>query len=152
MARSPLTQARTFHLDAPVAAVVPLFTADGERAWAPGWNPQILSGDTERGSAFRTVTAQGAETVWVVADYRPAQGRATYARVAAGSNVGLVDVDCRPGQAGGTDVTVRYTLTGLNDTGDAFVREFLSDAAYEAMIQTWAQLTQAALAQARHPR
>jgi hypothetical protein len=44
MSAAPATQVRTFHLNAPLARVFPLFTAQGERAWAPGWEPRILSG------------------------------------------------------------------------------------------------------------
>jgi hypothetical protein len=102
--------ARSFHLDAPLARVFPLFTALGEKAWAPGWEPELLSGREERGSVFRTVH-DGQETTWIVVDYRPADGRASYARLAQGSNMGLVDVQCTPAAKGGTDVSVRYTLT-----------------------------------------
>jgi len=56
----PETQLRSFHLGAPRVQVFPLFTALGERAWAPGWDPVLLAGAEERGSAFRTkVTGLG---------------------------------------------------------------------------------------------
>ena len=73
---------RSFHLDAPRARVFPLFTARGERDWAPGWDPLILSGAEERGSAFQTRNQGGQTTTWIVVDYRPAAGRASYARLA----------------------------------------------------------------------
>src|SRR6185436_19780942 len=93
---------RSFRLDAPLARVLPLFTAEGERSWAPGWEPTILSGDVERGSAFATRGHSGIETTWIVADYRPAEGRVSYARLAQGSNIGLVDVTCTAAEGGGT--------------------------------------------------
>lgn len=145
MPTPPLTQVRSFRLDAPLAKVFPLFTAEGERSWAPGWNPIMLSGAQERGSAFATLSQAGVETTWIVTDYRPAEGRASYARLAHGSNIGLVDVSCVE-SAGGTEVTVRYTLTGLNDEGRAFVREFLEPERYAGMIEDWRALTSAALA------
>ena len=94
MSESPATQIRSFRLDAPLAGVFPLFTAEGERAWAPGWEPTILSGAAERGSAFVTRGHTGIETTWIVTDYRPSEGRVSYARLAQGSNIGLVDVVC----------------------------------------------------------
>ncbi|MBV8062397.1 MAG: hypothetical protein JOY51_02330 [Nevskia sp.] len=124
--------------------MLPLFTAEGERAWAPGWEPQALSGDTARGSAFRTAHG-GRQTTWIVTDYRPAEGRVSYARLAQDSNIGLVDVVCSPA-AGGTEVSVRYTLTGLNAEGEAFVREFLDPEHYGKMIAEWKEATSAALA------
>lgn len=56
------TQVGTFHLNAPRERVFPLFTPEGERAWAPGWEPKFLSGSEERGSAF-TTTAHNGSTV-----------------------------------------------------------------------------------------
>ena len=78
---SPATQVRTFHLNAPLAKVFPLFTAQGERAWAPGWEPRILSGAEDRGSAFITTGHNGSTVTWIVIDYQPAQGRGSYARL-----------------------------------------------------------------------
>lgn len=146
MSQPPATQVRTFHLDATRTRVMPLFTALGERDWAPGWEPDILSGAGERGSAFRTRAADGRETVWTVVDYQPAQGRTSYARLAQGSNIGLVDVICTEPPGGGTDVSVRYTLTPLSADGATFVERFLGANHYAAMIEEWRVATTAALA------
>lgn len=139
------TQIRSFRLDAAVAKVFPLFTALGEKAWAAGWEPELLSGKEERGSVFRT-THGDRETTWIVVDYRPAQGQVSYARLAQGSNMGLVDVQCRPIAGGRTEVSVRYTLTGLNAQGRAFVAAFLEPAHYSQMIEEWRQAIDKALA------
>lgn len=145
MPDSPATQMRTFHLNAPLARVFPLFTARGERAWAPGWEPKILSGGEERGSAFITTAHNGASVTWIVTDFRPAQGRASYARLVHDSNIGLVDVYCAEASGGGTDVSVRYTLTAVSEAGKAFVAEFLSDEHYTKMIAEWRVATARAL-------
>ena len=146
MSEQPATQVRSFRLNAPPERVFPLFTAEGERSWAPGWEPRILSGDVERGSAFVTRGQTGIETTWIVADYRPAEGRVSYARLAQGSNIGLVDVICTAAEGRGTLVSVRYTLTGLSDSGRAFVREFLEPTHYARMIDEWQVATSSALA------
>ena len=138
------TQIRSFHLDAPIAQVLPLFTALGEKVWARGWEPQLLSGREERGSVFRTIH-DGHETTWIVVDYRPSEGRVSYARLAQGSNMGLVDVQCRAASGGGTQVNVRYTLTGLNAQGEAFVSGFLDLEHYSRMIEEWRMAISAAL-------
>jgi hypothetical protein len=146
MSAPPLTQIGSFHLEAPRSQVFPLFTARGERDWAPGWNPEMLSGTEERGSAFRTQHDQGPETVWVVTDFRPLEGRVSYARAALGSNIGLVDVVCTESATGGTDVSVRYTLTALSEAGRVFVSKFLDAGHYSQMIDQWRAATAAALA------
>lgn len=145
MSEPPATQIRSFQLDAPVAKVFPLFTALGEEAWAEGWKPQLLSGKDERGSVFRTTHGKR-ETTWIVVDYEPAQARVSYARLARGSNMGLVDVQCTPIAGGRTEVSVRYTLTAVNTQGQAFVTAFLDPVHYSAMIEEWRQAIDRALA------
>lgn len=145
MCNAPATQVRDFHLDAPVAKAFPLFTALGEKAWAQGWEPQMLSGQAQRGSVFRTVHGRH-EAIWIVVDYRPAEGRVSYARLVQGSNMGLVDVRCSAARRGGTEVSVRYTLTAVNEQGRAFVNEFLDPRHYSRMIEEWRQATSKALA------
>lgn len=133
---APLSQTHSFEVQASCARLMPLFTAQGERAWAPGWEPEMLSGDTARGSVFRTRTPER-ETVWAVTEYRPEQGRVSYVRIAQGSNMGLVDVSCREAPPGRSEVTVTYTLTGLTPEGEAFVREFLEPKRYADFIGEW---------------
>jgi hypothetical protein len=151
MSTPPSTQIRTFHLDAPLARVFPLFTALGERSWAPGWEPRILSGSEERGSAFVTTAGSGHTVTWVVTDYRPAEGRVSYARLVHDSNIGLVDVACTTARGGGTDVSVRYTLTPLSEAGRSFVGQFMTDENYTKMIEEWRVATGKALGLAVTP-
>ena len=129
----PRFQSRRFHLDAPRGRVFALFTARGEREWAPYWDPVMLSGAEERGSVFQT-RSDGRTTTWIVVEYLPAAGRVSYARLAHGSNMGLVDVICTEAAAGGTDVSVAYTLTPLNAGAEAFVDAFVDPQQYDRMI------------------
>src|SRR3569623_1416684 len=145
MSVEPLSRIHTFHLDAPLARVLPLFTAEGERSWAEGWDPEVLSGGESRGSVFRTHNADR-QTVWIVTDTRPEEGRVSYARLALGSNMWLVDVHCTRAVAGGTDVSVRYTLTPISEEGERFVHDFLAPDQYDAMIEEWRVATAKALA------
>jgi hypothetical protein len=149
VAAPPQSRTQSFHLDVPCARAFPMFTPLGERAWAPGWEPELLSGNEDRGSVFRT-RAHGVETLWVVTDYRPAEGRVSYARLKQGSNFGIVDVECR-GAAGGSEVTVSYTLTGVTPEGAASVREFLDAAHYDAFIGEWRDAIGSALSKPPEP-
>lgn len=141
----PRTCSGSFYLDAPRARVFPLFTARGEREWVPGWDPLLLSGGEERGSVFQTRSHDGGETTWIVIDYRPSEGHAGYARLARGSNIGLVDVVCVEAVGGGTEVSVTYTLTPLHAGAECFVDDFLSPEAYARMLEEWRAATSAAL-------
>lgn len=151
MSSPPATQIRTFHLDAPLARVMPLFTAEGERAWAPGWEPRMLSGAEERGSAFITKTHDGQMVTWIVIDYRPREGRVSYARLVGDSNIGLVDVICAESGTGGTNVSVRYTLTAVSEAGERLVAHFLAEDHYTKMIEEWRVATGKALQSSAAP-
>ena len=52
---------------------------------------------------------------------------------------------CTDSADGGTEVSVRYTLTGLDEAGRAFVQAFLEPGNYAAMIEEWRELTTRAL-------
>ena len=143
------SQSHSFHLDAAPARVFPLFTARGEREWVRGWEPKILSGAEERGSVFETRNEAGQATTWVVVDYRPRAGRVSYARLAHGSHIGLVDVACSATADGGTEVRVAYTLTPLHADAEAFVADFLNPEKFARMTREWQAATAGALARLR---
>jgi hypothetical protein len=46
---------------------------------------------------------------------------------------------------GGTDVSVRYTLTAVSEAGESFVARFLADEHYTKMIDEWQAATRKAL-------
>jgi hypothetical protein len=135
---APRSRRASFLLARSRADAMPLFTADGERSWAAGWDPDVVSGDTAPGSVFRTRGHDGAESVWIVVDYSVERGLARYARVSA-SNAALIDVDCTARGAAQCEVGVRYTLTALNDDGAAFVERFLEPGHYDGFIAEWAR-------------
>jgi hypothetical protein len=115
-----------------------LFTPAGERAWAPGWDPQFPAAeDTSPGTTF---TTHGGRTFWVIADRTRISMR--YARITPGVHAGTVEVRCEPGGPG-TRAYVTYDLTALGDpaTVDHFADEF------PAMLAEWERLIAAAVAE-----
>jgi len=118
----------------PPEEALTLFTPQGERAWAPGWDPAFpAGGDAEAvpGTVFRTV-AHDAETLWVVA------GRTSrsisYARVTPGDRAGTVAVACEPDGAG-TRAEVMYDLTALEPDAEAALDAFA--AGYPGFLTSW---------------
>lgn len=132
----PISRSASFALDLPCADALALFTAAGERAWAPGWDPILLSGDADRGSAFATRSPAGTRTTWIVCDFDPERSRVSYARFAEGSHVGLVDVALTPRRSG-CEVAVRYTLTPTTPDGERQVAELLEPEAFAAFVAGW---------------
>lgn len=115
------------------------FTPAGEELWVPGWQPRYLhlaDGATRAGMAF--TTGEGDEfTLWTLAMFEPRAHRSIYARTTPALRMGLVGIECAPA-AGGTDVTVSYDMTALNERGEQSLSAYQGDA-YVQMIDGWAQ-------------
>jgi hypothetical protein len=125
-----------------LADVVPLFTAEGERRWVPDWEPRFPLTDHvhERGEVWTTTAAAGT-TIWVTAHRR--DDGVLLARVTPDVAAGLVEVACRPGLDGTTDVEVAYDVTALSDRGREVVAH-LRDG-FDEMLAAWQRLAQAVL-------
>lgn len=124
-------------VEAPTAEAFVLFTPEGERRWAEGWNPawvEPTSPTPAPGSAFRT-SHGGEETWWLVVDVDPGAGRVRYVRHTPGSRIGTVEVRCALQPAGGTAARVTYDMTALSPAG----RECLSElrSGYVEMMASW---------------
>jgi hypothetical protein len=130
----------TFELDMTPDDAFPLFTAPGERLWAPGWEPHILSGDGfEEGTVWVT-ESHGHTGYWYVADYDTVARHARYVRVTPGADAGTVDVSLKPSGAGGSKVRVTYQLTALSEAGNQHLSESFSELKYAEMMKHWQSL------------
>ena len=136
----------TVQLPPGIAAPLGLFTPEGERAWAAGWDPSYpapAEDDSEPGTVFQTRHGVHPGT-WIVASREP--GRSIrYARVIADQDAGTVTVtlDCSD-PASGTQVTVSYDLTALSEPGAAHLAQF--EANYPKFLAHWEH----AIARAAH--
>ena len=127
----------SFLLPMAPAQAIAYFTPEGERAWADDWDPVYVhpaAGATEEGMVF-TTAAGGEATLWLLTKYEPGAGRAEYARITPGSRIAVVKVRCEA-EGAQTRVTVSYTMTGLSDSGNQYVRE-MSARRFADYIDTW---------------
>lgn len=125
-------------LDRPASAAFELFTPEGERAWAPGWDPVYLhprDGRTQAGMVFTTCLA-GEETVWTMTRHDPAQGIVEYVRTTPGNRTAVVLVQCAPLGDRRTRVTVVYAITALAEAGNGYIGE-VSAARFRGFIDGW---------------
>jgi hypothetical protein len=130
---------RTHHFELPMALrdAFHLFTPEGERAWAKGWEPRYLhpaDGRPTPGMVFTTGHG-GEETLWTMTRHEPEGGVVEYLRVTPGSRMGTVRVQCAESNVG-TRVSVTYALTALTPEGNATLQA-LDVSAYEAFIESW---------------
>jgi len=131
----------SFVLPLPRDEAFPLFSAEGERGWVPGWNPSYLhpaEPSNDAGTVFRT-THGDEETIWLVLRYDEDEGVAVYARLTPGSRVGTVGVQCESLEEESTRVFVTYSLTAVAEAGNAFLAQFTADA-YRHMLEEWRKL------------
>ncbi len=127
----------------PFADAVPLFTPEGERPWAAGWDPHYvhpLGVGAGEGLVFQT-TDKGMETAtWVQTRYEPAAGLASYVYVVPDHHTAMVDVRVTPDGEDRSQASVRYRMTSLSSGADEFVRAFGD--AYEQEMVDWAEAIQ----------
>jgi hypothetical protein len=136
----------SFVVDLPAREAFELFTPEGEKAWAHGWEPEYLhpaDGRIVRGMVFRT-RAGGEETLWTVARCEPGSA-VEYVRCTPGSRIALVNVRCAPLAPGRCEVTVGYAFTGLTQSGNERIRE-MDERRYADFIGEWRCAIEAMLA------
>jgi hypothetical protein len=119
-----------------------LFTPEGERRWAAGWDPQYPEPSRREGpGAVLTTSHVSHETTWVMVDQRPDGIR--YARVVHGMTAGTIAVDILYSREGATRVRVTYDLTALSAAGETWLGAFAEH--YESEIAAWSGEIDAAL-------
>lgn len=136
----------SFAVDLPAREAFELFTPEGEKAWAHGWEPEYLhpaNGRIARGMVFRTRIG-GEETIWTVARCEPGSC-VEYVRCTPGSRTAVVRVRCAPIDATRCEVTVGYAFTGLSESGNLRIRE-MDERRYAEFIGDWRSAIEAMLA------
>lgn len=112
-----------FTANAPMSEVAPLFGADKERVWAPGWSPQFVhpipATDVE-GMVF-TVKHDHLKAAWVNTVFDPEAGRMRYVYVIPDALVTLITIQLTP-QGDQTHVDVEYERTALSNDANEHVR------------------------------
>jgi len=127
----------TLRVDAAPEHAFQLFNAPGERLWAEGWDPVILSSGDGRPRGSVWITGEGPhQTIWLVVDYDPESLHARYARITPSSRAGTVEVFARPDGSGATEVEVTYELTALNEDGNEALAGFGAEA-FAGMLVEW---------------
>jgi hypothetical protein len=110
-----------FFMAGPVDTVFELFSPLGEKAWVPGWDPELIHPpgvSWERGLVFRTRQERG-EAIWIVTALDRRRREVEYHRVEPGRYVARVSVVCTARGERETDVRVTYGFVGLSPAGNA---------------------------------
>jgi hypothetical protein len=143
LAMSTVKHTASFEIPQPVEELFPLFSAEGEKLWVPGWDYENIMGSTELHEDYVFVTKShdhaASDAVWVVKRYEPEQHLVQFYKVEPGEKLGVIEVQCSALNEALTKVKVTYEYIGLSFAGNEFVAGF-SLAEYEAFIGEWKEL------------
>lgn len=129
-----MSRATEITVGLPSEQAMALFTPEGERRWAEGWDPHYPEpGRREGPGAVFTTGHGGHRTTWIMVDH--GSGSVRYARVTESMTAGTVAVEVVGSREHTTQVRVTYDLTALSPAGDAWLEAFGAD--YEAAIGEW---------------
>jgi hypothetical protein len=110
-------------VELPPNQAMALFTPEGERRWAEGWNPHFPEPDRREGPGAVFITSHGGhQTTWIMVDHEPNTVR--YARVADGMTAGTVTVRVIDWRDDITHLRVTYDLTALTAAGQKWLETF----------------------------
>jgi hypothetical protein len=112
----------TFSVDAPPDQVGPLFGAEKERAWAPGWNPEFVwprKAADQTGMVF-TIGHGADKAIWVSTAFDQPGQHCQYVYVLPGTMVTVITLDWA-GRGENTFVTVKYDRTALSPAANPLV-------------------------------
>jgi hypothetical protein len=135
-----------FMIEKDIESVFPLFSPEGERLWAPGWEYTNLmsSKDLQSDYVFLTDSHDHRSTtaIWIVSDYDPVKHYVSYYKVEPGEKIGKIVIQCFEQNQKYTLVKVTYKYIGLSDSGNQFIRGFTEEH-YKAFIDGWGSLIHA---------
>ena len=135
-----------FVIGRPLEQVFPLFTPEGEKLWAPGWEYEDIKGASEpiEDAVFITRSHDHASSaaIWLVKRYEPEDAHVQYYKVEPGDKVGIVTVQCTSQSPNATHVQVSYEYIALAEKGRSFIKGFSAEA-YEVFMAEWEDLIRA---------
>lgn len=140
---STVKHTASFEIRQPAKELFPLFSAEGEKLWVPGWNYENIMGNTDLHEDYVFVTRShdhaASDAIWMVKRYEPEDYLVQYYKVEPGEKVGVIEVRCFELNESQTKVQVSYEYIGLSVAGNRFVSSF-SSSRYNAFIAEWKTL------------
>ncbi len=137
-----------FELPITAAEAIGFVTPEGERGWAPGWDPTYPEGSPSEAPGTVFITSHGDhDTIWTIHDIDREGCTSAYSRHNIGNWAGTVRVRCDDDGPHGCIVTVDYDTTVLPG-GDLKILHHFGESAYREMMDEWATRVTGALAAA----
>jgi len=135
-----------FQSDQPADILFPLFSAEGEKLWVPGWDYENVMGTDDLHEDYVFITKNhdhaASKAIWLVKKYIPGEYLIEFYKVEPGEKVGVIGIKCSPLSEGKTNVIVTYEYIAISEKGRDFLSTFTSQV-YKAFISEWQQLLEA---------
>jgi hypothetical protein len=132
-----------FYISQPVEKLFPLFTAEGEKLWVPGWDYKNVMGTTQTHEDYIFLTSThdhaSTEAIWLVKTYEPEDYLVQYYKVEPQDKVGIITVQNIRKSENLTYVKVSYEYIGISDKENTFIKNF-DDEKYKKFIGEWKSL------------
>jgi len=130
-------------INQPIDILFPLFSAEGEKLWVPGWDYENIMGTSDLNEDYIFLTKNhdhaSTDAIWLVKQYKPESYFVQFYKVEPEDKVGIITVQCTKMNESLTKVEVSYEYIGLSKKGDEFVESF-SSAKYKEFIAEWNSL------------
>ena len=140
---STIKYTEKFKINQPIEILFPLFSAEGEKLWVPGWDYENIMGSTELHEDYVFLTKNhdhaSTDAIWLVKKYDPKSYLVQFYKVEPENKVGIIIVQCKKITKCVTQVEVSYEYIGLSKKGNEFVESFTSTE-YKTFISEWNNL------------
>ena len=140
---SSIKHSRKFKSNQPIDNLFPLFSAEGEKLWVPGWDYENVMGSTDLHEDYIFLTQNhdhaSSKAIWLVKRYEPDKYYIQFYKIEPNDKVGIISVQCLPIDDYVTEVEVSYHYIGIDEKGDEFIKKFTSEE-YTRFIDEWERL------------
>ena len=140
---STVKHTASFEIAQPVAVLFPLFSAEGEKLWVPGWDYENVMGYTDLHEDYVFVTKShdhaDSDAIWLVKKYEPEDCLVQLYKIEPGEKIGIVEVQCFEQAESQTKIRVTDEYIGLSEKGNEFVSKFTVQE-YGEFISEWESL------------
>jgi hypothetical protein len=132
-----------FQISQPIQRLFPLFSAEGETLWVPGWDYENVMGSTDLHEDYIFLTKNhdhaSTDAIWLTKRYRPESHFVQFYKVEPKDKVGIITVQCKKIGDAQTQVEVSYEYIGLSRKGNEFIEKFTSSE-FKEFISQWKRL------------
>ena len=95
---SKVKHSEKFTIDQPIDIVFPLFSAEGEKLWVPGWDYENIMGSTDLHEDYIFLTKNhdhaSTDAIWLIKRYDPESFFVQFYKVEPEDKVGVITVQC----------------------------------------------------------